>query len=195
MDGFEGFLSRLWSHVGITGTGIVGVALAAVVLYLVFALILRIAGTRLSAAPSTASFALMALLGALCARAILGDAPTLCGALVAIIVLMVMESLLGRLRGGATRIRAMHGADATVVVVHGHLMPTGMRGIGLQESDLVTMLRRAGVHRLADADLVILEPRGGLTVLRPGERIEDRLLVGVRGAEHIPASMREGRTA
>lgn len=191
MDGFEAFLARLWSHVGITGTGIVGVALATVVLYLVYSLILRIAGTRLSAAPSTPSFAVMALLGALCARAILGDSPTLCGALVAIVVLMAMESLLGRLRSAVPGGRRMRGADATVVMVHGHVMPNGMRGIGLRESDLMIMLRRAGVRNLADADLVILEPRGGLTVLRPGERIEDRMLMGVRGTEHIPTSMRK----
>ena len=42
---------------------------------------------------------------------------------------------------------------------------------------------------MQDTDLVILEPRGGLTVVRRGDTIDERLVQGVRGAGIIPRSL------
>ncbi|WP_341855075.1 hypothetical protein [Brachybacterium sp. GPGPB12] len=38
----------------------------------------------------------------------------------------------------------------------------------------------------AEVELVILEERGGLTIVRRGERIAPGLLAGVEGAELVP---------
>src|SRR5699024_9948619 len=49
--------------------------------------------------------------------------------------------------------------------------------------------RRGGVRHVIDTDLVVREPRGGLTVVRRGETIDERLVRGVRGAGLVPRSL------
>lgn len=180
---------EIWSHGGIDGWGVVSVVLATAVLYLVYTFILQVAGQRLSANPSVLSFSLLALLGALVARAMLGETPTMLGGLVAIGTLLVLEFGLGRLRGAAARVLVPHGPRPTVVMVHGHVLPWELRHVGMDLDHLYTLLRRAGLLHLQQADLVIMESRGTLTVLRRGERIDRRLLADVRGADIVPASL------
>lgn len=183
------FFEELWFQIGASPAGALGVLIASIVLYLIFTLILQVAGPRLSANPSMLSFAVMALLGSLFARAILGNTPTLVGGLIAVITLLVLEFLLGRLRLGVDRIFTRRGPRPTVVMVHGHVLLWHLRHLGLRETQLLTLLRRGGVRHVIDTDLVILEPRGGLTIVRRGETIDERLVRNVRGAEIIPRSL------
>ncbi|MDN5821696.1 MAG: DUF421 domain-containing protein [Brachybacterium sp.] len=183
------FFQELWFQIGASPAGALGVLIASIVLYLVFTLILQIAGPRLSANPSMLSFAVMALLGSLVARAILGNTPTLVGGLIAVSTLLVLEYLLGSLRPGFDRVFARRGPRPTVVMVHGHVLRWQLHHLGLREAQLLTLLRRGGVRRVIDTDLVILEPRGGLTIVRRGEKIDERLVRGVRGAGIIPRSL------
>lgn len=183
------FLQELWFQIGASPAGALGVLIASVALYLVFTLILQLAGPRLSANPSMLSFAVMALLGSLVARAILGNTPTLVGGLIAVTTLLVMEYTIGRLRLGVDRVFSRRGSRPTVVMVHGHVLRWHLRHLGLREAQLLTLLRRGGVRHVQDTDLVILEPRGGLTVVRRGDTIDERLVQGVRGAGIIPRSL------
>lgn len=183
------FFEELWFQIGASSAGALGVLIASVVLYLVFALILQVAGPRLSANPSMLSFAVMALLGSLVARAILGNTPTLVGGLIAVTTLLLLEYLLGSLRPGIGRVFTRRGPRPTVVMIHGHVLRWQLRHLGLSEAQLLTLLRRGGVRHVIDTDLVILEPRGGLTVVRRGETIDERLVRGVRGAGLVPRSL------
>lgn len=177
-------MGELWSHVGITPGGAVGVVVASVALYVMYAVVLALWGPRLFSSSSTLSIALLTVLGSLFARAMLGDFPTLAGALVAATTLLLMEALLGRLRRNTVRGRGRH--QPRVVIVEGQFVPRPQWERVVSEADLFTRLRTAGIRRVADAALVILEARGGLTVLRTGERIDARLLAGVLGADYIP---------
>lgn len=87
----------IWQHIGITWSGVVGVIIATTVLYVLFTSLLRRVGPRLMAGGSTLSTALLTVLGALCARAMLGDSPTLFGAVTALATLFVLEAALGSL--------------------------------------------------------------------------------------------------
>lgn len=164
-----------------------GVVVATSVLYGLYAVLLALWGPRLFASSSTLSIALLTLLGSLIARAMLGDFPTMGGALVAATTLLVLEALLGRLRRAVGRGRGRH--RPRVVIVEGNFVPRPKRERVVSEADLLTRLRTAGVRRVGDAALVILESRGGLTVLRAGERIDARLLVGVLGVEYVPEQL------
>lgn len=179
----------LWSQVGISGAGVLGVVLATVVLYLLYAAVVQLAGPRLMANPSVFSFSVMALLGALCARAMLGEYPTLAGAAVAMVTLLLLEAVLGRVRGRMFARIGLRGPRPTVVVVRGHVVAGLARRRGLGEAQLLALLRRAGVHRMEDAALVILENRGTLTVVREGARIDRRMLQDVAGRGLVPESL------
>lgn len=180
---------EVWAHGGIDGWGVLSVVVATTVLYLVYTLVLQIAGQRLSANPSVLSFSVLALLGALVARAMLGETPTMLGGLVAIATLLVLEFVLGRMRGALARVLIPHGPRPTVVMVHGHVLRWQLRHVGMDLDHLHTLLRRAGLLHVHEADLVIMESRGTLTVVRRGERIDRALLADVRGAEIVPRSL------
>lgn len=179
----------LWFQIGIDAWGALGVVIATTVLYLVYTLVMHLLGPRLMSAPSVLSFTLVALFGAIAARAMLGNSPTLVGALIAIGTLMVLESLLGRIREGASRVLHIHGPQPTVVMVHGHVITPHLRKRHLTDEHLMAMLRRAGIHRVEDAELVILENRGSLTIVRAGEKIDAALLADVEGRRLIPESL------
>lgn len=180
---------QVWYNVGITPGGAIGVVLASTVLYLVYTLVMHLLGPRLMAAPSVLSFTLVALFGAIAARAMLGNSPTLVGALLAISTLLVLESFLGRLQDSVMKLLRVKGPRAAVVMVHGHVIEPHLRLRHLSRDDLMAMLRRAGIHRLEDAELVILENRGSLTVVRAGEKVDSALIAGVAGRSLIPQAL------
>lgn len=67
--------------IGISWSGAVGVAVSAVVLHLLFTLLVQLSGQRPMANPTVGSFVVLALICGVTARAALGEAPTLLGAL------------------------------------------------------------------------------------------------------------------
>lgn len=184
----------LWFQIGITWWGVLGVVIATVVLYLVYTGLMRLLGPRLMAAPSALSFTLVALFGAIAARAMMGNSPTLLGALVAIGTLLCMEVMMGRISDAVGRFRQHRGPRPIVVMVSGQVIEANLRKRHLADEHLMDMLRRAGIHRLADAELAVLETRGTLTVVRAGEQVDAALLSGIEGEQLIPASLlRHGR--
>ena len=179
----------LWFQIGISGWGALGVVIATTVLYLVYTLVMHLLGPRLMSAPSVLSFTLVALFGAIAARAMLGNSPTLAGALIAIATLVTLEALLGRIQDGAAKVLHLRGPRPTVVMVHGHVITPHLSRRHLQADHLMAMLRRAGTHRVEDAELVILENRGSLTIVRAGEKIDAALLADVEGRRLVPEAL------
>ena len=182
-------MDALWSHVGISGTQVGGVVLAATVLYVVYAVVLRVWGQRIRASTSTFSLVLVTVLGSIVARAMLGDAPTLLGGLTAIATLVVLEGVFGVLRRRFP-IAHLRRSDAPVVLVAGgEVREDALRWARLSRPDLATRLRQEGVTSLADLALVVLEPRGELTIVRGGQTIDEELVWDVDGASDLPDSV------
>ncbi len=183
-------MDALWSHIGITWTQLVGVLVATTVLYLSYAAVLRLWGQRIQASTSTFSLVLATIMGSLVARAMLGDAPTLLGGLTAIATLVALEASFGvlqhRLPG---KKRKRHGRSPAIIMVAGQVRDDALKAARLTGLDLATRLRHQGVTSYDQVALVILEARGGVTVLRVGERIDEDLLWDVPGAADLPHSI------
>ena len=150
---------NIWPHIGISAGGVVGVVVATVVLYAVFVAILHFWGIRYLAAGSTMSVAVFTVLGALCARAMLGNSPTLCGALVAMATLFVLEFGFGRLHAvmSMRSHRAAGRARAWAVMIDGRARPDALRHVGLTAERLHERLRAGGVRHLDDVALAVLD--------------------------------------
>lgn len=99
-------MRQLWHDIGITAGGALAVMVSTTVMYAVFALVLRQWGDRLRAPASTATTALATLIGAIAARATLGNHPTMAGGLVALTTLLVLERIFGVLLTAARRAQA-----------------------------------------------------------------------------------------
>ncbi len=182
-------MGEFWAHVGISGSQVISVAVSAGVLYLVYAAVMRLWGQRIRSSTSTLSLALTALTGSLIARSMLGDAPTLTGGLVALATLIGLEAVFGVLRQRLPAPKKHRRRAPTVILVDGLVLHAALSATRLSERDLTARLRQMGILSYADLALVVLEDRGGLSVVRAGERIDRAFLADVRGAASLPDSI------
>ena len=180
-------LDLLWhDYLGISWTGALGVVLSTIVLYLFFSLLVHLAGTRLMATMGAASFVVLAVVGGVSARSMLGESPTMLGGLLVLNTLMVMEALMRSLRRVTRVLPAAVRRRPSVVMLEGRSIVEALHRRRLTESGLHDRLRAGGVLDPAEVELVILEERGSLTVVRRGDRIAPALVEDVEGAELIP---------
>lgn len=176
---------RIWSHVGITWIGVVAVIISTVVLYGAITFVLRLWGRRLQASASSLSLALLTLLGAIAARATLGDYPTLLGGLTAIATALVMERLFGAWSRFLPMRRRWRSRDPVVLMADGVVRHDELARHRMTEPQLWSELRMHGITDLQGVGLVILEPRGRLSIVPSGRQLSPRLSAGVLG---LPAA-------
>ncbi len=177
---------ELWMHLGVSPVGAVSVFVSACVLYLVFGLLLQFLRRRINISASTFGIALLTLIGAITARGILGESPTLLGTLIALGTLVVLESVFGRWRSflpkrGSRRLTR----QPVVLMVGDKVQLTELRAHRVNEAHLWSMLRQQGIVNRSQIGLVILEPSGSLTVMRTGAALDPALLHGVKGIDQI----------
>jgi uncharacterized membrane protein YcaP (DUF421 family) len=171
-------LRHLWRELGIDGWQVLALVIATTALFWVFTGLIHWLGPRLRLRVSTASLALMTVIGAVTARAILGNTPNLAGGVIALAILFFWETVLRRGARWLRRRRHSH-RKAWAVLVDGKANHAFLDDLGITEGNLWIRLRRAGVTRLADVHLAIIESDGSLTVIRAGQGIDHELLTGV----------------
>ncbi|UEJ81777.1 DUF421 domain-containing protein [Brachybacterium halotolerans subsp. kimchii] len=174
----------IWrDYVGISGSAVLGVVASTIVLYGFFSLLMQVIGPRLMARPSAGSFVVLAVVGGITARATLGESPTMLGAVVVLSTLVVLEYVTGRFRRVPLLLRRTR---PVVVMVDGEPIAAGLRRSRLTRGMLLDRLRVSGVLALDEVELVILEVRGTLTIVRRGSRIDRDLVSQVVGRDRIP---------
>lgn len=173
-------------YIGISWSGVLGVVASTIVLYAFFVLLVQISGHRLLANPTVGSFVVLAVIGGVAARATLGESPTMLGALIALNTLMVLEWLLGTIGRTLHPLPVRARRRPTVVMVGGQMVGRGLRRHRLTEPALLNRLRISGVLDLREVELVILERRGSLTIVRRGSKIDPSLVADVDGRDVIP---------
>lgn len=97
-SGFMSILSQVWDYIGIDGIGAISVFIAACLMYLFFSLILYLWGERLKGSTAPMTVAVATLMGAIAARSILGDTPTIAGGFIALSTLLILERIFGVLK-------------------------------------------------------------------------------------------------
>lgn len=183
-------MNELWAHLGISPIGALSVIVSTTVLYLCLTAVLRVWGQQLLAGISTFSLAVTTLLGAITARAALGDSPSMSGGLVALGTLLVLERLFGRWAALRPVRRVAHRAPALLMIGE-EVRHHELRRHRMTQAQLWSTLRQSGITSRRQVALVVLESRGRLTVVRTGRPIDPALLHGVRGMDEVPADWLE----
>lgn len=171
-------------YLGMEPLGAVAIVLSTCLLYAAFAFILEHFGQRLYASPSSFELAVVAVLGAIVGRAILGQVPTLSGGLLALVTLFLLEQLAGRVRR-SERMRSRQRHRAVAVMVNGSVDRAQLHQRGLDETLLWSALRRAGVGHPSQVTLAVLERDGSISVLRSDLQVHPAALTGVRHATEL----------
>lgn len=183
----------LWYHLGISPTAAVGVVISTLVMYFLFGGVLRLWGQRLYSSPRSVDLAVVTVLGAIVGRSTLGHVPTLAGGLLALGTLLLTELAfhglrrlpLPQLRRPAPRARAV------VLAVDGKVRTEALHAYGLSLTEIWSAMRQAGISHPSQVALAVLEPRGVISVLRTGQPIHPRALMGVKNAHVVQEQLRE----
>lgn len=189
-------MAELWHHIGITPPAAVAVVLSTVTIYFVFGAVLRLWGQRLWSSPRSLDLAVVTVLGAIVGRSTMGHMPTLAGGLLALGTLALLELAFRGLRSLPLPTLRTKGSDpargrAVVLAVAGKVRTEALKHYGLTLPVLWSSMRQAGVGHPSQAALVVLEPNGRISVLRVGQPIHPRALLGVRGAHTVQQQLKD----
>ncbi|EPD32634.1 hypothetical protein HMPREF9306_01333 [Propionimicrobium lymphophilum ACS-093-V-SCH5] len=174
------FWEQFWHQVGISPAQLLGVAVATVVIYLAITALLYTLGQRFYANRRSSGLVVTLVLGSISARAMLGNAPTLFGWMVALTIVIIMESIFGvrHLLGFRRRARR-----AEIIYANGEPVDRTMRRYHITPSQLRSNLREKGIHDLSEVNFILLEPSGHLSVVK-GD-LDDSLKVDIRDDEGL----------
>lgn len=152
------------------------------VIYLAFIVLVRIVGSRGLTSLASFDFAAVVALGAVIGRTILLQDPTLLIGLIALSTLFAMQGALGLLRQ-SRRVDRLIQRRPTMLVSNGVLLTRNLRTCHVVEDEIRQALRRAGARSLQEAQCVVLERNGAVSVVRAGAPIDPWLIADVTPGE------------
>jgi uncharacterized membrane protein YcaP (DUF421 family) len=152
------------------------------VIYLAFIVLVRIVGSRGLTSLASFDFAAVVALGAVIGRTILLQDPTLLIGLIALSTLFAMQGALGLLRQ-SRRVDHLIQRRPTMLVSNGVLLTRNLRTCHVVEDEIRQALRRAGARSLQEAQCVVLERNGAVSVVRAGAPIDPWLIADVTRGE------------
>lgn len=182
-------MNTIEAHLGISLINAIGVVISATILYVALTAVVRVWGRRLTTNPTTGSIALVTLVGSIAARASLGNSPNLLGGLVAIGTLVVLERIFGRWTAAARDLVPRWGRSAVVLMAGQTVRTEALRRFGMSEATLWSQLRAHGIRSRDEVAVVVLEPRGSVSVLRATTPLDPVLFAGVEGVEDVPREL------
>jgi uncharacterized membrane protein YcaP (DUF421 family) len=144
------------------------IVLRTAVIYLVILVGLRLAGKREIGQMTVFDLVVLLLIANAVQNAMVGPDTSLSGGVLAAVVLLVLNTLVARLRlrWPALR-RAVEGAP-TILVLRGEVIPDHLRREGLDQDTLEAALREHGVGQLSDVEMAVLEIDGSISVVPAG---------------------------
>ena len=133
--------------------------------YAVVLLLLRISGNRTLAKTAAFDQVVSVALGSTLATVILSKDTRLTDGATAFVMLIVLQFVVATLILRSRFFQKLVISDPTVLVQDGRLREDDLRRVRLVESDVHSALRKAGVGRVEDAALVVLESDGTFGVV------------------------------
>lgn len=179
-------------HIFFNGwTGLQRTLIVSVLAYVVLIGFLRISGKRTLSKMNAFDLVVTVALGSTLATVLLSKDVALAEGALAFATLILLQFIVTwtSVRVGWVR-RAVTG-EASLLLHRGELLPKAQRRERVTDSEMMAALRGAGMSALAEAEAVILETDGSLSVVRrgaaPGESSLDRVRERARSKGDLAA--------
>ena len=160
--------------------GLIGVLVKGGFAYVAVVVMLRWAGLRTLSKMNSYDFVVTIALGSVLASVIMSSQVSIAEGLVGMGVLIALQL-------GVTwfwsRWRHLHDAATacpTLLLQHGNMIEPALRDTRVTPAEVRAALRSAGMHSLEQAQAVVLEADGSLSVLAVGDQRGESTLQGVR---------------
>ena len=150
--------------------------------YAMLVLFLRVSGKRTLSKLNAFDFVVTVALGSTLATGLLAKDVAVADTVTAFGLLIGLQFLV---TWSSVRLRWIRGAvtgEPHLLARRGELLPEVMRKTRIAESEIHAALRSAGVGALEEAEAVVLETDGSISVVRRGSGTSS--LAGVRGIGH-----------
>ena len=189
----DGWTQTLAAELGIELWRIPIVMLSATGIYLCFLVLVRIFGTRVLSRWNAFDAVVVIMFGSVAGRVIIGHPPTLAAGVIGLATLMLLEMVFGAMQ--SARGLQRFSTAPILLMVHGRFLSRNLRRTHLSHAEVQAALRQQGISSLQQVQCVILEPTGGLSIIRQGEELDPVLFDGVRGAERLNLQADRGRVS
>ncbi len=144
----------------------IGLRTAAV--YLLILLGLRAAGKREVGQMTPFDLVLLLLIANAVQNAMVGPDTSLTGGLLAAAVLILLNSLIARLRLSSPRLRRLVEGTPTLLILHGEAIAANLRRESVDIETLEAALREHGVTEVSQVEMAVLETDGSISVVPTG---------------------------
>ena len=101
-------------------------------------------------------------------NAMVGPDTSLTGGVLAAVVLLILNTVLARLRLRWPRLRRLVEGSPTLLVLRGEVLTDHLRREGLDQDTLEAALREHGLANVADVEMAVLEIDGSISVVPAG---------------------------
>jgi uncharacterized membrane protein YcaP (DUF421 family) len=177
MNGLYEWIFGSWRTIGF-------VAVSTVLIYVSVVLVLRLGERRTLAEMSGFDFAVTVAVGSIIGRVATAPEPSYVQGLAALVTLLAAHHVITYARARSPRVKRWVERPPRVLVRDGEIIHDALRREHITEDDLVRKLREHDVHSLTEVELVVLETKGGFSVLRRRALpVNDRMRAGLVAAE------------
>ena len=153
-------------------------------IYLAFMLLVKLFGSRVLTSITASDAVIIIMFGAVSGRVIVGNPPTLAAGIIGLFTLMLLEAAFGTFRQ-LVRWSRFIDRKPVLLVYKGELQEDNMHFAHITERDINSAVRKAGLGRRSDVQLMILEPTGQISVIRRGQLVDASVFKDILGAERI----------
>jgi len=142
----------------------------AVLVYVVILLLLRISGKREMGQMSPLEFVAILLISNAVQNSMNGGDNSLVGGIILASTLIFVSWVISVFTYRSKKFSHLVEGTPTVLVSQGKVVERNLRKERLTESELRSLLRKQGIHHIAEIDSAILEADGHLSVFKPEEK-------------------------
>lgn len=150
----HGVETSLW-HIALRGSAV----------YLLLAIVLRLAPKRHSGSLSPNDMIALVIIGSLAADGIRGDAMSLADLLLMGLVIVIWDYLFNLAEFYFPRLRQVTQDSPTLLIHNGQLIQSNLRKEKLTEQEVSANLRKHGIKDIAEVRYAILEVDGQISVI------------------------------
>ncbi|PYQ47330.1 MAG: hypothetical protein DMF78_24070 [Acidobacteria bacterium] len=148
-----------------TPSAIPFIVLRTVVVYVFILVGFRLSGKREVGQLAPYDFALILLIANAVQNAMVGPDTSLVGGLVAALMLLLLNYLLGTIAARNRKVEKLLRGKAHILVLRGHVYQDALESEHVTHEDLLQALRAHGCCTIADCRLAVLEVDGSISVV------------------------------
>jgi uncharacterized membrane protein YcaP (DUF421 family) len=163
--------------------GLVRVLVVGTLAYVALVAILRISGKRTLTKLNAFDLVVTVALGSTLATVLLSKSVVLAEGVLAMALLVFLQFVITWLSVRSSRFRDLMKSEPTLILRHGQFLDGALRAQRMTRDEVMAALRASGLSDAADANAVILETDGSISVIKTADGDSAKPTLTVMGEE------------